>query len=56
MDMPLRNEWKINVGRPNWEPFPHSSVCSLHFKESDYKLKSNDTCVGYGISKSKVQI
>ena len=43
MDLPLRNEWKINVGKPNWEPGPHSSVCSLHFRESDYKLKSNDS-------------
>ena len=48
-DPDLRNVWKINVGRPNWEPGPHTSVCSLHFRESDYKLKSNDSQVGYGV-------
>ena len=45
-DPDLRNVWKINVRRPNWEPTPHSSVCSLHFRESDYKLKSTDSQVG----------
>ena len=55
-DPDLRNEWKINVGKPNWEPSPHSSVCSLHFRDSDYKLKSNDSQVGYGVFNSGLQI
>ena len=55
MDVPLRNEWKLNIGRPNWEPGPHTSVCSLHFRESDYKLKSNDSQVGYRITNYGVQ-
>ena len=54
-DPDLRNVWKINVGRPNWEPTPHSSVCSLHFRESDYKLKSTDSQVGYRISNYGIQ-
>ena len=41
-DSELRSEWKINISRPNWEPSPSSSVCSLHFHENDFQNSSTD--------------
>ena len=35
-DPDLRNAWIRNVGRPNWEPTPNSTICSLHFEENNY--------------------
>ena len=35
-DPDLRNSWIKNVGRPNWEPTPNSTICSLHFEENNY--------------------
>ena len=42
-DPDLRNAWIRNVGRPNdWEPTPNSTICSLHFEENNYLVKSQD--------------
>jgi hypothetical protein len=41
-DSDLRSEWKLNISRPNWEPSPSSSVCSLHFHENDFQNSSTD--------------
>ena len=41
-DPDLRNSWIKNVGRPNWEPTPNSTICSLHFEENNYLVKSQD--------------
>merc|ERR1712129_120615 len=41
-DPDLRNAWIRNVGRPNWEPTPNSTICSLHFEENNYLVASQD--------------
>ena len=42
IDPDLRQEWLKNIKRDNWEPFPNSHVCSLHFKEDDFQINSKD--------------
>ena len=34
-DPELRHEWMKNIKKDNWEPFPNSHVCSLHFRGSE---------------------
>ena len=42
-DPDLKEKWKIGIQRPGWEPFPNSTVCSLHFIESDIQTNSTDS-------------
>ena len=42
-DPDLKEKWKIGIQRPEWEPFPNSTVCSLHFTMSDIQINSTDS-------------
>ena len=39
-DPDLRNKWLLAIGRPDYDARTYSSVCSLHFKDSDFQLVS----------------
>ena len=41
-DTDLRNTWKINIKKTNWEPSASTTVCSLHFKENDFQTETRD--------------
>ena len=42
-DPDLKEKWKIRIQRPEWEPTPNSSICSLHFTENDIQINSIDS-------------
>ena len=42
MDTDIRNEWIQKIQRPDWEPTQNSTICSLHFKENDFQIYSQD--------------
>ena len=42
-DPDLKEEWKIKLQRPDWDPFPNSRICSVHFTESDFQIYSIDS-------------
>ena len=39
----LREAWIKAIPRSGWSPSSHAVVCSLHFEESDFRLKRTDT-------------
>ena len=41
-DPELRNEWIRKIQRPDYEPTQNSTICSLHFKETDFQVYSQD--------------
>ena len=38
----LRNEWISKIPRVDWQPTHNSTICSLHFKETDFQIYSQD--------------
>ena len=44
-DPDLRNEWLDKIQRPDYEPTQNSTVCSLHFEETDLQIYSQDVSI-----------
>ncbi len=42
-DASVKAAWVKAISRDDWEPAPHSRLCSLHFVASDYVKETRDT-------------